>query len=175
MKLDINPWDYAPQILNKIKKGILLTTQADGEVDSMVIGWGMMGVEWLKDIFIVYVRQSRHTLTLLDKNPEFTINVPLGEIDKEVLRVCGTLSGRDLNKIKELGLTTVPGETVDVPAIKELPLTLECKVIYRQDQDLSLLEQPSIDRCYKPGTPNETDFHTAYYGQITAAYILQDE
>ena len=171
---NINPWDYAPQILNNIKKGILLTTQADGEVDSMVIGWGMMGVEWLKDIFIVYVRQSRHTLTLLDKNPEFTINVPLGEIDPEVLRVCGTLSGRDMDKIKTLGLHTVPGQTVSVPAIKELPLTLECKVIYRQDQDLSLLEQPSIDRCYKPGTPNEKDFHTAYYGQITAAYILED-
>ena len=174
MKMNINPWDYAPQILKQIPKGVLLTTKAGEKVDSMVIGWGTMGIQWQKDIFIVFVRQSRHTLTLLDKNPEFTINVPLGEIDKEVLRVCGTLSGRDMDKIRELGLHTVPGETVSVPAIKELPLTLECKVIYRQDQDLSLLEQPSVERCYKPGTPNETDFHTAYYGQITAAYILQD-
>lgn len=175
MRENVNPWDYAPHILKIINNGILLTTQADGEVDTMAIGWGTMGVQWKKPIFIVFVRQSRHTKSLLDKNPEFTVNVPLGAIDKEVLRVTGTMSGRDIDKIKELGLTLVPGETVSVPAIKELPLTLECKVIYRQDQDLSFLEQPSIDRCYKPGTKDETDFHTAYYGQITAAYILKDD
>ncbi len=174
MKENINPWDYAPHILKIINNGILLTTQADGEVDSMVIGWGTMGVQWKKPIFIVFVRQSRHTKTLLDKNPEFTVNVPLGELDKDILRVCGTQSGRDVDKVKELGLTLVPGETVSVPAIKEVPLTIECKVIYKQDQDLSALCQESRSRCYKPGTPDETDFHTAYYGEITAAYILKD-
>ena len=174
MKEKINPWDYAPHILKIINNGILLTTQADGEVDSMVIGWGTMGVQWKKPIFIVFVRQSRHTKTLLDKNPEFTVNVPLGELDKDILRVCGTQSGRDVDKVKELGLTLVPGETVSVPAIKEVPLTIECKVIYKQDQELSALCQESRNRCYKPGTPDETDFHTAYYGEITAAYILKD-
>lgn len=174
MKEMINPWDYAPQILKIINNGILLTTQADGEVDSMVIGWGTMGVQWKKPIFIVFVRQSRHTKTLLEKNPEFTVNVPLGELDKDILRVCGTQSGRDVDKVKKLGLTIVPGETVSVPAIKEVPLTLECKVIYKQDQNLSALCEESRNRCYKPGTFDETDFHTAYYGEITAAYILKD-
>lgn len=174
MKEYVNPWDYAPHILKIINDGILLTTQADGEVDTMAIGWGTMGIQWKKPIFIVFVRQSRHTKSLLDKNPEFTVNIPLDKIDKEILRVTGTMSGRDVDKIKELGLTLVPGETVSVPAIKELPLTIECKVIYQQDQDLSLLEESCRNRCYKPGTKDETDFHTAYYGLITNAYILKD-
>ena len=101
MRENVNPWDYAPHILKIINNGILLTTQADGEVDTMAIGWGTMGVQWKKPIFIVFVRQSRHTKSLLDKNPEFTINVPLDAIDKEVLRVTGTLSGRDIDKIDE--------------------------------------------------------------------------
>lgn len=171
---NVNPWDYAPHILKIINDGILLTTQADGEVDSMVIGWGTMGVQWKKPIFIVFVRQSRHTKKLLDKNPEFTVNVPLDKLDKDILRVCGTQSGRDIDKVKELGLTLIPGETVSVPAIKEVPLTIECKVIYKQDQDLSALCEESRNRCYKPGTFDETDFHTAYYGEITAAYIVKD-
>ena len=171
---NVNPWDYAPHILKIINDGILLTTQADGEVDSMVIGWGTMGVQWKKPIFIVFVRQSRHTKKLLDKNPEFTVNVPLDKLDKDILRVCGTQSGRDIDKVKELGLTLIPGETVSVPAIKEVPLTIECKVIYKQDQDLSALCEESRNRCYKPGTFDETDFHTAYYGEITAAYIVRD-
>ena len=174
MKEYVNPWDYAPHILKIINDGILLTTKADDEVDTMVIGWGTMGVQWKKPIFIVFVRQSRHTKELLDKNPEFTVNIPLDKIDKDVLRVAGTMSGRDVDKVKELGLTLVPGETVSVPAIKELPLTIECKVIYQQDQDLDALEESCRNRCYRPGTKDETDFHTAYYGLITNAYILKD-
>ena len=174
MKQEINVWEYAPYILQEIGKGVLLTTQADGEVDSMTIGWGTLGIEWKKPLFTVFVRQSRYTKVLLDKNPEFTINIPLDGCDRNILAVCGTESGRDVNKIEKLGLTTVPGDTVNVPGLKELPLTLECKVVYQQDQDLSALQQDYRVRCYKPGTRDEEDFHTAYYGEITAAYILKD-
>ena len=79
-----------------------------------------------------------------------------------------------ISGLPQLGLTLEEGETVDVPGIRQLPLTLECKVLYQQDQDLSLLETGRRNRCYKPGTPDENDFHTAYYGEITAAYILED-
>lgn len=173
MKRKINVWEYAPQILEELGKGVLLTAKADGQVNSMAIGWGTMGIEWKKPIFIAYVRQSRYTKALLDKNPEFTVNIPIGEYDKNIMKVCGTQSGREVDKIKALNLTPVDGETVSVPGILELPLTIECKVLYQQDQDLSLLENGSRDRYYKPGTHDEQDFHTAYYGEITAAYILE--
>ncbi len=174
MKEKINIWEYAPQILSAVGSGVLMTTQADGEVDTMTIGWGHLGIEWYRPIFIAYVRQSRHTKSLVDKNPEFTVNIPLGAADKEIIRVCGTQSGRDVDKVQKLNLTLVPGETVSVPAIKEMPLTLECKVIYKQDQVLSAISEADRDRFYKAGTPNDGDFHTAYYGEITAAYILKD-
>jgi len=174
MKQNINLWEYAPQILEGVSKGVLVTTQADGKVNTMTISWGTLGIQWGKPIFTVFVRQSRYTKTFLDKNPEFTINVPVGTCDKQILAVCGTESGRDVDKFQKLGLTQVPGETVSVPGIAQLPLTLECKVIYRQDQDLSALRADLRTACYKPGTANETDFHTAYYAEVTAAYILKD-
>ncbi len=174
MKQEINVLEYANQIMQAVNKGVLLTTAADGQVNTMAISWGMLGIEWKKPLFVTFVRQSRHTKTLLDKNPEFTINIPVGECSKEIIRVTGTQSGRDTDKIKKLNLTTVPGETVSVPAIKELPLTLECKVVYQQDQDLSLLNTDDRVHNYKPNTVEENNFHTAYYGEITAAYILKD-
>ena len=79
-----------------------------------------------------------------------------------------------MDKFQELGLTQVEGQTVSVPAIAELPLTLECKVIYQQDQDLSALEPAYRAHSYPAGTAEENNFHTAYYGEITAAYILED-
>ena len=91
MKKYINLWDYAGVILEQVSNAALVTAKADGEVNSMTIGWGTLGTEWAKPIFTVFVRQSRHTKTLLDKNGEFTINVPLKGADvKEIMRVCGT-------------------------------------------------------------------------------------
>lgn len=173
MKKEINVWDYTGHIMKEISSGILLTTCADGEVDTMTIGWGFAGVVWAKPVFQVLVRESRHTKKLLDKNGEFTINVPMGEVDKNILTVCGTKSGRDMDKIKELGLTLEPGQTVSVPAIRELPLTLECKVIYKQEQDPAAIAPENYNRFYAKGTKNEGDHHTVYYGEITAAYIVE--
>ena len=174
MKQEINVWEYANEILQGVGKGVLLTTRADGQVNTMAISWGTLGIEWNKPIFTAFVRQSRHTKTMLDKNGEFTVNIPLTQPDKKILSVCGTRSGRDLDKCQELGLKLVDGETVSVPAIAQLPLTLECKVIYKQDQDLSVLKPAYRQSSYPAGTVEENNFHTAYYGEITAAYILKD-
>lgn len=168
MKQKIQAFDYAKDILEAVGKGVLMTTCADGQVDTMTIGWGTMGIQWGKPIFIAYVRESRFTKELVDQNGEFTINVPFGAYDKNILGFCGTKSGRDVDKIKELGLTLEAGETVSVPAIKELPLTLECKVIYKQEQVKDAIAPENLERYYADG-----DFHTAYYGQITAAYIVE--
>ena len=168
MKRKIEAFAYAKDILEAIGKGVLMTTCADGQVDTMTIGWGTMGIQWGKPIFIAYVRESRFTKELVDQNGEFTINVPFGAHDKNILGFCGTKSGRDVDKIKELGLNLEAGETVSVPAIKELPLTLECKVIYKQEQVKDAIAPENLERYYADG-----DFHTAYYGQITAAYIVE--
>ena len=173
MKREVKAWDYAGHIMEQIGKGVLLTGQAEGKVNPMTIGWGFMGIQWGKPVFVALVRESRFTKQLLDKNGEFTVNIPLGKCDPNILGVCGTKSGRDMDKIAHLGLTLEEGLTVSVPAIKELPLTLECKVIYKQDQDPGAID-PELDaRYYAKGTANEGDYHTAYYGEITAAYIVE--
>ena len=174
MKKQINLWEYAGEILEQVGKAALVTTQADGEVNTMTIGWGTLGTEWAKPIFTVFVRQSRHTKKLLDKNGEFTINVPRKGADvKQIMSVCGTKSGRDMNKIQELGLTLEDPLVISVPGIKELPITLECRVVYKQDQNLDFLDEDKRLRYYAPGTANDGDYHTAYYGEVLAAYIIE--
>ena len=168
MKRKINVWDYAPTICEQTGKGILVTTKANGKVNTMTIGWGTLGIQWGKPIYTVFVRESRYTKQMLEENGEFTINVPMGEINKEILKLCGTVSGRDADKIKMLNLTLEAGEEVDVPGIRELPLTLECKVIYKQEQGPEAIAQENLERYYPDG-----DYHTAYYGQIVSAYIIE--
>lgn len=174
MKRKINVWDYAGEIIEKTGEGVLLTTKADGQVNTMTIGWGTVGIQWRKPVFIAFVRQSRLTKDLLDKNGEFTVNVPVGQLDKKILGICGSKSGRDMDKIQDLDLHLEEPTTISVPGIKELPLTLECKVIYKQDQVLDFLEQESRDHYYATGSVDETNYHTAYYGEIVDAYIIEE-
>ncbi len=172
----INPIEYSGQILEKMMHGgILVTTKVGDKVNPMTIGWGTIGVDWSKLVFQVYIRESRYTKGMMDEAMEFTINVPVEKDDKvkEILAFCGTKSGRDYDKVKELGLTIIDGEKVSVPAIKELPLTLECKVFYKVRQVGPEIPQDIMDRFYPNWANEPEDLHTVYYGEIVNAYIAE--
>ena len=174
MKKQVNVFDYAADICKALPKGILITTKNGSFVNSMTIGWGHLGIEWGKPIFVAYVRESRHTKSMLENQGEFTINVPMGSADKNILGFCGTKSGRDLDKIRELGLHPVDSDVVSVPGIAELPLTLECKVIYKQKQDLSAIPADILKRYYPADDTGFQDYHYAYYGEIVNAYLIEE-
>lgn len=170
MKQTVNAFDYACQICKAMGKGILLTTRKGDFVNTMTIGWGTIGIEWGKPIFVAYVRDSRYTREILDATGEFTVNIPVDAADKQIISLCGTKSGREVDKIRELGLQLEESDVISVPGIRELPLTLECKVIYRNVQDESRLPQNIQDRYYS--AINAKDYHIAYYGEIVNAYLI---
>ncbi len=179
MKQTVNAFDYAGAICKAMPKGILLTTKQDAQVNTMTIGWGTIGIEWGKQIFIAYVRESRYTKQLLDATGEFTVNIPYGDVDGKILGFCGTKSGRNVDKIREMGLTLVDSDVVSVPGIRELPLTLECRVLYQQDQDLTAIPEPILARYYPQDIPStdpgkNRDRHTAYYAEIVNAYLITE-
>ena len=174
MNKQIEAFDYAGHICKAMKKGILLTTKSKGRINTMTIGWGKIGIEWNKPVFIAYVRESRYTKQFLEENGEFAVSVPYGDFDSRILGYCGTKSGRETDKVKDLGLTLVDSDIISVPGIKELPLTLECKVIYKQKQDLNDIPADLIERFYPVvGEGDYRDYHIAYYGEIVNAYLIE--
>lgn len=175
MKKKIDAFDYAGTICKALSRGVLLTTRRGDELNTMTIGWGKLGIEWGRPIFIAYVRDSRYSKLLLDETGEFTVNVPMDSACGEILAYCGRNSGRDTDKIRDLNLTTVASDVVAVPGIAQLPLTLECKVIYKQRQAFSGIPADIVGRYYPPfGQSGEPDIHTAYYGQIVGAYLIEE-
>lgn len=174
MKRSIDVIEHAGEIMKKVNDAVLLTTKKDGQVNTMTISWGGMAIEWGKPLFITYVRESRFTKEFLDATGEFTVNLPMGEFGKKITAVCGTKSGRDMDKVAELGLTLEDPEEVHVPGIRELPLTLECRVLFKQEQDLANLNAADAEKWYPVdetlGGPNK---HTAYYAEIVAAYVIE--
>ena len=168
MKKFVNAFDYAGEICKAMPQGILMTTKAGDKVNTMTIGWGTIGIQWGKPVFIAFVRDSRYTMEMLNEHGEFTVNIPMGPVDKKILGYCGTKSFRDTDKIADMGLTLEEPEVISVPGIKELPLTLECKVIYRQRQENDKIPADLYNRYY----PSE-DYHTAFYGEIVSAYVIE--
>ena len=137
-----------------------------------------LGIDWAKPVFTVFVRDNRFTRELLAQNPEFTINIPYGSFDKKILGICGTKTGRDGNKLDAAGLTLEAPEIISVPAIRELPLTLECRVIYKQAQDPQAITEENKRKFYPQNVDSSfhsanKDYHTAYYGEIVAAYLIE--
>ena len=166
----ISPFEHAAEITGMLQPGILLNTNGS-KFNGMVIGWGALGVLWGKPVFTVYVRQSRFTKGELDNTGAFTVSVPLGApMEKEIFRVFGSLSGRDVDKAAYVTLSEP--EVNGVPGVLECPLTLECKVLYRQDQVLSEIPKDVRARYYNRGA-DDGDFHTVYVGEIVSAYILR--
>ncbi len=75
--------------------------------------------------------------------------------------------------MKEAGLTLEEPRTGTVPGIKEYPLTLECRIVYRQKQELDLIPGEVINRMYIPDESGFRDMHTMYIGEIKDAYIIE--
>ena len=179
MKRTINAFDHAGEIFFALQNGgVLLTSRAMGRVNTMTIGWGTLGVEWGLPVFVAYVREGHFTRQLIDKSGVFTVNVPIGEPDKRVLAAAGTTSGRDGDKIAALGLTLEEPDVVSCPGIRQFPLTLECRVVCRQLQDISALGEFHRRRYYPQDVPatnpsSNRDAHVAYYGEIVSASVIE--
>lgn len=179
MKEKIHITDYANLITKALPKGILLNTSGD-KFNAMVIGWGHLGTLWGRQTFHVYVRQGRYTKAQIDKTSEFTVSIPLDHPDPAINKICGWQSGHNIDKVKEAGLELENAEVTGTPGIKQYPLTIECRVLYSQDQDLSRIPKDIRNQMYPQDVDGtypmaNKDFHTMYVGEIVAAYIIRQE
>ncbi len=177
----IDVTEYLPIIMQELKKGILVNTKNGDKTNSMTIGWGQVGIEWGKMFFTTYIRHGRFTHEQIEATKEFTVSVPL-ERTPEIAKAIGYIgskTGREIDKLTDMNLTLSDGKEVKSPAIKELPLTLECKVIYQQEQNIDNIPQEIKESCYPQDVPSDNprankDYHTVYYGEIVNAYILEE-
>lgn len=179
MKKYINVMHYATEIMQELAKGVLVTTKSGEKINAMSISWGTIGIEWGKPIFTIFLRETRFTCKQLEESPEFTINIPYKKRNQEIIKICGTTSGQNIDKIKKAGLTLIAADKISAPGIKECPLTLECRIIHKQEQiEKSMPKHIKEDLC--PQALNisnfdaNKDYHTAYYGEILASYIIED-
>ena len=169
MRNQVNEFKYVADT-NRLMRGggLLLVTQGKkGKPNAMTIGWGFLGTMWRRPVFVVAVRLSRYTHKLLEDSDSFTVCLP-GKGMEKWLDFCGTKSGRDVDKFKELGMTAAGGLKVKAPHIEECPVHFECQIIYTDEMRQGELMKEVEDEVYPI-----KDLHTIYYGEVKGVYEVE--
>jgi flavin reductase (DIM6/NTAB) family NADH-FMN oxidoreductase RutF len=131
-----------------------------GKFNAMTVAWGSFGVMWQKPFAMVVVRPSRHTYNFMEKFDTFTLCAFPDDL-KKVLSFCGVKSGKDIDKIKETGITPIPSLKIEAPGFDEADLIIECRKNYFDDFRAKHFLDPAIEGNY-PGK----DYHRVYFGEI---------
>ncbi len=140
------------------KKWALLTAGNKESFNTMTVSWGGMGTIWGKPVATVYVRTSRYTHEFMDREDYFTVSF-FPEEYKKILGVLGSKSGRDMDKMKESGLTPVQaGESM---SFKEAEVTLVCRKLFKQQMDVANMPEDVAKAMYEGQA-----LHDMYIGEI---------
>lgn len=155
---EISVKDIKANLVSAIADEWMLISAGNEEAHNMMTAsWGFVGEMWGADSVVIAVRPQRYTMKFLDENDTFALSF-YGD-NKAIHKVCGSESGRDVNKTEKTGLT---------PVFEEGTVYFEeaNKVIICQKQYVSRLDPDKfIDKEPLKWYPTE-DYHYMIIGKI---------
>jgi flavin reductase (DIM6/NTAB) family NADH-FMN oxidoreductase RutF len=114
----------------------------DGRPNIITLG-EVFNISIAKPVILgIAMAKPRRSHELISRSKEYVVNLATAALVRKV-DLCGTCSGREVDKFAEIGLTPVPASKVKPPLIAECPVNCECRVIGIQeigDHDLFLGE-----------------------------------
>ncbi len=159
MQKEINIRELKDNFVKMISNDWALLTAGNGDsFNTMTVSWGGIGELWSKDVCFVFVRPQRYTYEFMEKNDYFSLSFFGGEYKKE-LGVCGSKSGRDIDKIEATGFTPIDlGEAV---GFEQARVNIVLKKLAYQD----MKPEGFVDEAIMGNYANN-DFHRVYIGEI---------
>ena len=142
---------------------MLVTAGTEERYNTMTASWGGLGVLWGAPAATCYIRPQRYTKEFLDREEYFTLTF-FDEKYRRALSLCGSKSGRDVDKIKECGFT-VRTAACGAPYFEQARLVLVCRKRFVQEMDPGRIPQDVKEKWYP-----QQDYHTMYIGEITEAW-----
>ena len=140
----------------------LVTAGNEDKFNTMTVSWGAIGEIWGKDAAFIFIRPQRYTYEFIENNDIFTISF-YGEEFRDALRICGSKSGRDINKAEVCGLT--PVFTDGGVTFEQAEYTLVCRKMASQFIDPAGFDDAAIENNYA-----NKDYHKVYIGEIIKVY-----
>ena len=142
---------------------LITAEKNDGSVNTMTASWGFMGVLWNKPVCAVFIRPQRHTLGFVEEADRLSLTF-FREQYRAALKLCGTKSGRDMDKISTAGLTLA--HEGNVPYFEEAETVLICRKIYEDN----IKPEGFLDASIAANYPKE-DYHRVFICEIEACLV----
>ncbi len=160
----ISAFEIHDNLINTIGKDWMLVTAGNREkFNTMTVSWGGTGILWNKPVAFTFIRPQRYTFDFIENNQYFTMSA-YGDEFRNALKLCGTKSGRDIDKAKETGL--IPVFTEEAPYFEQARLVLVCRKMYAQDLNEQSIIDSSILNSY-----NGNDYHRMYVSEIVRVLV----
>ena len=140
----------------------LVTAGNENGFNTMTVSWGALGEIWGKDAAFVFIRPQRYTFEFTEKEEIFTLSF-YGSEFKDALKICGSKSGRDIDKAAVCGLT--PVFTDGGVTFEQAEYTLVCRKMASQFINPAGFADTSIENNYA-----NKDYHKMYVGEIIKVY-----
>ena len=156
----VDPKSLDQNVFSLIGDQWMLITAGTGEAcNTMTASWGGLGVIWGAPAATCYIRPQRYTKEFLDREDYFTLTF-FPEEYRKALSLCGSKSGREIDKVKECGFT-VKTASCGAPYFEEAELVLVCRKRFAQAMDPNNIPQEIKEKWYP-----QKDYHTMYIGEI---------
>ena len=137
---------------------MLITAGTPEHCNTMTASWGGVGILWGVPMATAYIRPQRYTKQFVDENEYFTLSF-FPEQYRAQLNLCGTRSGRDIDKVKECGFTVTAG-TGGAPYFEQADLVFVCRKRMAMPMDPAAMPEDVKEKWY------DNDYHTMYWGEI---------
>lgn len=155
----INVRDIKSNLVKMISDDWMLISAGNAEAsNTMTASWGFMGEMWHKDCAAVVIRPSRHTYKFTEENDCFSLCF-FDEQYRDALKLCGSKSGRDIDKIKATGLTPVYSD--GTVYYEQANTVVICRKMYAADLDPAAFTDKEALDSY-----GGTNYHRVYVGEI---------
>lgn len=125
MRKSIN-LDFATRLINH-GPIVMVSSLYDDKIDVTPVAWHMP-VQKKPPMVVLEIGESHFIYECILKTGDFAINVPPVSFVEDVVK-CGSVSGRDVDKIERFKLAVVPSQKIKSPALKEALAILECALI----------------------------------------------
>jgi len=120
--------------------GLVTSITGDGRPNIITLG-EIFNISIASPVIVgIAIRKGRYSHELISATREYVVNLPTAGMAK-IVDLCGSVSGRRVDKFAKFGLTPVEADEVSPPLIAECPVNIECRVIGIQeigDHDLFL-------------------------------------
>ena len=162
--------DLPDNVIQLIGKEWMLVTAGDeNSFNTMTASWGGIGFLWNKPVVYIFIRPERYTFEFIEKSEYFTLSF-LGEENRAIHKICGSKSGREVDKVKETGLKPVITEKGNI-LFEQGRLSMECRKLYTNVMKEDCFIDPSVCKQWYGGAHG--GLHHIYVAEITGAWMRE--